>query len=133
MDIEFALDVKEKIEQIVDLLEFKHIDTKRIVCMRSYGSKSWANARIWSIPRIWQKALNIPPRYVIEVLSMHFDNLSETDQEKVLIHELLHIPKTFSGALVPHRCFGKKISTTVIEKFYRQYKEKLEQNNGHLL
>jgi len=48
-------------------------------------------------------ALNVKAHYCIEVLSQHFDNQSLDDQEKILIHELMHIPKNFSGALVPHR------------------------------
>lgn len=123
MESDFAEDVKRKIEEIVLKLCLKHIDLKRIVCMRSYGSKSNASARIWSMPRIWQKALNIQSYYVIEVISQHYDKLSEEEKEKTLLHELMHVPKTFSGALVPHTCFGRKINRKSVEELFKKYKE----------
>lgn len=123
MKFELAPDIHEEIKKLVLGLKFEHVDPSRIVCMRSSGSKSRANARIWGMPRIWQQALNIEPHYVIEVLSQYFDNLPKEEKEKTLIHELLHIPKTFSGALVPHKCFGKKIDRKRVEKLYREYKK----------
>lgn len=78
--------------------------------MRGYGSTSRAIARIWSLPKPWQLALKIQPQYIIEVIEQRFDKLSNDDKDKTLIHELMHIPKTFSGALVPHkRGFRKKV------------------------
>ncbi|MEM5804855.1 MAG: putative metallopeptidase [Candidatus Aenigmatarchaeota archaeon] len=103
MRFEPAPDVKEKVEKIVSGLRMHHIDTQRVACMRSSGSSSRACARIWSMPRIWKKALGIEAHYVIEVISERFDRFSEEEKEKTLIHELLHIPKTFSGALVNHK------------------------------
>ncbi|MBI3887746.1 hypothetical protein HY310_01620 [Candidatus Microgenomates bacterium] len=78
--------------------------------MRGFGSTSRAIARIWSLPKPWQIALKIEPQYVIEVIAERFDKLSEDEKDKTLFHELTHIPKTFSGALVPHkRGFRKKV------------------------
>jgi predicted metallopeptidase len=39
----------------------------------------------------------------------------------------MHIPKTFSGALVPHKCFGKRIDKKSVENIYKKYKEKMEE------
>lgn len=116
-----APEIKERVDKIVKVLNLEHIDHNRIVCMRSYNSKSMATARIWSMPRIWQKALGLEAHYVIEVLSEKFDNMSKDDQDRTLIHELMHIPKTFSGALVPHVCFGKRINRSSVEKVYKEY------------
>lgn len=90
--------------------------------MRGTGSTSRAIARIWSLPRPWQLALEIQPQYIIEVIAERFDKMSEEDKEKTLIHELMHIPKTFSGALVPHRNRGGRIDRKTVEIVYRQYK-----------
>ncbi len=118
-----AEDIKARIAGLVERLRFSHIDSSRIVCMRSTGSKSRAQARIWSLPHIWQKALGVKAHYVVEVLSEKFDLLPRTEQDKVLIHELLHIPKTFSGALVPHLCFGKRINRKAVEALYKKLGE----------
>ncbi len=123
MQFDYALDIQRRLNRIITSLDLFHIDKMRVICIRSYGSKSKALARIWNLPRIWQKALQIDAHYIIEVLSEKFDKLSEEEQDKVLIHELLHIPKTFSGALVPHLCFGKKINEERVEKLYQKYKE----------
>ena len=124
-NFEPAFDVKKRIFEIVDRVEeFKHIDAERVFCFRSEGSTSRAIARVWSLPRIWQRALSVEPHYVIEVITRRFDKLNEKQKEKVLIHELMHLPKTFSGSLVPHRCFGKKIDSRSVEKIYLKYKSK---------
>ncbi|MCH7951853.1 metallopeptidase [Patescibacteria group bacterium] len=118
-----APDIKHRIRAILRALDFPHIDAKRVICFRSHGSTSRARARIWSFPRIWQKALDLKPHYVIEVLSEKFDKLNRDDQTKILIHELMHIPKTFSGALLPHRGRGKRrIDHRSIENLFKQYK-----------
>lgn len=109
-EYEVAPDVQADLEDIVRLLpdDFAHVDTRRVVCYRSRGSTARIYARIWSLPSIFSHALGVEPHYVIEVVEL-YDRVSKEQQEKTLIHELLHIPKTFSGALVPHKCFGRKI------------------------
>jgi predicted metallopeptidase len=124
MEFNLAPDIQKHIEKIVKKLDFPHIDAQRIVCFRSSGSTSRAQARIWSLPTIWQKALKVKAHYCIEVLTEKYDRLKKNDQTKVLIHELLHIPKTFSGALLPHRGRGKvKIDTRTVNKWYKKLKQ----------
>ncbi|MFZ3077448.1 MAG: putative metallopeptidase [Candidatus Aenigmatarchaeota archaeon] len=125
MKFEPAPDIQERIAELVEKLPFSHIDAARIKCFRSSGSTSRANARIWSLPRIWQKALEVKAHYVIEVLAERFDSYGKVEQDKILIHELMHIPKTFSGALVPHFCFGKRINSKSVEEMYK----KLDKNS----
>lgn len=98
-----APDITSRIAYLVRYLDFDHVQSPQVYCFRSSGSVGRAVARIWSLPTIWQQALSVPASYCLEVIGEKFDRLSLPEQEKVLIHELLHIPKTFSGALVPHR------------------------------
>lgn len=122
MEIEFAPDVQQQIKRILKKIDFPHIDHSRIICFRSQKATSRARARIWSLPRIWQMALSIKAHYVIEVLSQHFDHLSPDDQIRVLIHELMHIPKNFSGALLPHRGRGRGINHRTVESIFKEFK-----------
>ena len=117
------------VERILAFLDFDYVNQWRVICMRSRGSKANAYARIWNLPKIWQKALGVKTYYVIEVLSEHFDGLSEEEKEKVLIHELLHIPKTFSGALRPHSFSGGRIDDRTVNKIFEQFKKNREQND----
>ena len=111
------------LNKLVRDLGFKHIKPSHVHMFRTRGSKARAYARIWSFPKIFQEVLNVPPAYIIEVLSEKFDKLSDDNKTKVLIHELLHIPKNFSGALAPHRNRSRRIDREV-EKLYRLFKSK---------
>ncbi len=110
----------------------EHVSGKHIICMRSREAKTRAIARIWGLPRIWQKALYLKAYYIIEAVSEKFDSMSPEEQDKTLIHELLHVPKTFSGALVPHECFGKKIDEKRVERLYDRYRKAVGES-PHLL
>lgn len=99
-----AYDVKEMVELIVSKLDFTHIDLSGIYCFRSTGSKSRRTvARIYSLGKLWQRALNKRSAYLIEVISERYDRLSREEKEKVIIHELLHIPRGFAGGFRPHK------------------------------
>ena len=124
MEFEKAKDIQDRLIKLLAHMDMPHIDPKRIVAFRSTGSKARARARIWSMPRIWQDALNVKAHYVIEVISHHFDHLKEEDKLRVLIHELMHIPKSFSGALVPHRGAGRRhqVHARQVEVLFKEYK-----------
>lgn len=116
-----APDIQNTVKKIINSLSMTHIDAERIICFRSNGSTSRARARIWSLPRVWQQALDLPAYYIIEVIAHHFDKLSTGDQDRVLIHELLHIPKNFSGSLVPHRGRNHRIDNQKVETLFKIY------------
>lgn len=118
MKWEEAGDLKIKVVKLLENFEFKHIDEKRIFCFRSYGASSRAIARIWAFPKIFQQVLKVDPAYVIEVISEKFNRLNEREKIKVFIHELLHIPKNFSGSLLPHK-YGKKRIDREVERIFR--------------
>lgn len=123
LEWETASEVKKDIEKILRVLDLPYIDSSRIFCYRTLGSKSRAYARIWSFPKIFQDALKIKSAYVIEVLSRYYDKLNDDEKKKVLIHELLHIPKNFSGALLPHRSRHRHLQSEV-NKLFAEYKKK---------
>lgn len=123
LDWNDAHEIKEDIEHILKTLDFSHIDPTRIFCFRTSGSKSRSFARIWAMPKIFQRALNIKPAYIIEVLSRYYDKLDEDSKKKVLIHELLHIPRNFSGALLPHRGRHRHLQSQV-NQLFKEYKSK---------
>ena len=120
---EKAGDIQVLLEEIIGKIGFTHVKGKDVFCFRSYGATSRARARIWSFPRIWQLALDRQACYVIEVLSQHFDHLPSDDKKRVLIHELLHIPKNFSGSLVPHRTRHSRIDARSVEKLFDKLHE----------
>ncbi len=110
------------VREIIEGLGFDYINPDQVICFRSEGTKSDAvHARCWSLPRIWQQALQVKPHYTLEVISEKFDSLSMADKKKLLIHELLHIPKSFKGGLRPHKGY---ISQKIVNELYR----KLEMN-----
>lgn len=123
MDWQEAKDIEKDIADIVEQVNLEHIKLDRIYCYRTKGSKTRAYARTWSFPKIFQQALSVEPAYVIEVLSQHFDKLDEDKKKKVLIHELLHIPKNFSGALLPHRSRSRNMNT-LANQLFKEYKKK---------
>ena len=118
---EEAPDIKRDLLEILEVVDMPYVNADRIFCYRSQGSTSRSYARIWSFPKIFQNALNIEAAYVIEVLVKYFDKLNTDEQAKVLIHELLHIPKNFSEALLPHRT-GTRHLGKLVNQYFKQYK-----------
>lgn len=121
MDWEEAADVKSDLKELLQVVDLPHVQLDRIFCYRTSGSKARAYARTWAFPKIFQQALNVPPAYVIEVLSRYYDRLDNDNKKKVLIHELLHIPKNFSGALLSHQSRGRHLGS-LANKLFKEYK-----------
>jgi len=116
-----APDVRKRIEEIVGLLRFEHVILNNLHCVRSRGSKAKRTiARIHGRSRIWQ-AVGLDPAYVIEIIVERFDRLSPEDQDRTLIHELLHIPHGFKGGFRHHRGY---VNDETVETWYRRYREK---------
>ncbi|MBN1784184.1 MAG: metallopeptidase [Candidatus Bathyarchaeota archaeon] len=117
-----APDVKSLANEIIESLDLFYIVAESVYCYRSIGSKSKRIiARIHGFGKIWQRALGLPPSYVIEVLSERYDKLSQEDKEKTVIHELLHIPRGFRGGFRPHKGY---ISKKKVDKLHKDYTTK---------
>ena len=122
MRYEEAPDIRERMVELVKALGMNHIDINRVGCLRSFGSSTRRTiARCHALGKVMQKAMGTKAFYTIEFLE-RFDKLRKEDQDKVIIHELLHIPKNFSGALVPHRGRNRSLGKTADLLFY-QYKK----------
>lgn len=122
INYEKAPDVEAIAEKIIATLQMNHIDPIRLHYYRSKGSKSKrVQARIHGMGRIWFEALTMQPHYIIEVISEEYDRLAQREKEKVVIHELMHIPSKFSGGFVPHK---GRITKRSVEKLHCEYVEK---------
>lgn len=102
MKYDFAPDLQARMEEIVKLLNMDWVDINRVKCFRSYGSSTKRTiARCHTIGKLMQKAMNVKAAYTIEFLEK-FNRMSQSEQDKVIIHELMHIPKTFGGGFRQH-------------------------------
>lgn len=117
MKYEYAPDLQARMEEIVNLLGMIHIDTLRVKCFRSKGSSTKRTlARCHTIGKLMQKAMGTEAFYTIEFLE-RFEKLSKEEQNKVIIHELLHIPKTFGGGFRQHDFVCEENVEIMHEKF----------------
>jgi predicted metallopeptidase len=102
MKYEIASDLKMRLSEISKALNMNHIDLERVECLRSYGSSTKRTiARCHTIGKVMQKAMKTKAFYAIEFLEK-FEKMSKENQDKVIIHELMHIPKTFGGGFRQH-------------------------------
>ena len=115
--------LRERVVRLVIDLEIDWVMPDNIHTFRSYNSTSNAIARIWGLNKVWQMAINHEPAYVIEIISERFDNLSEREKDEVILHELAHIPRNFSGALMAHS-HGKGAFHDKLEKFIASYRRR---------
>jgi len=111
-----APEIKMQVDEIASDLDFFHVVPQFVFCVRSKGSKAKRTiARIHGLGKIWQGVLNLPPSYIIEVISEIYDKMSKEEKEKTLIHELLHIPGGFSGGFRPHKGY---VERKIVEALY---------------
>lgn len=126
MRYEYAEDLQKQAEEISKML-FSHIDLSNLKCYRSYGTSSRGTiARCHALNKIMQKAIGIKAVYVLEFLTERFEKLSEEEKTKVIIHELMHIPKSFGGGFVHHNF----VTERNVNRCYAEYKKKLNEKNN---
>ena len=117
MKYEYAHDLQKRMEEIVRILSMNHINLERVKCFRSRGiSTKRTIARCHTIGKLMQKAIGVDAHYAIEFLE-RFDKLNKEEQDKVIIHEMLHIPKTFGGGFRQHDFVCEENVEIMHEKF----------------
>jgi len=120
-----APDIRKRIETIVDVLKFDHVDLKNIHCIRSRGSKAKRTiARVHGLGRIWQQSLDMDPTYVIEVIHELFDYYPLEAQNRTLIHEIMHIPHTAKGGFRHHKNY---VTSANVETWHKRYKQRCKE------
>jgi predicted metallopeptidase len=128
MKYEFAPDLQKLAEEISRML-FPHIDLENVKCYRSYGTNSRRTiARCHALNKIMQKAIGIKAVYVLEFLAERFEKLDYEEKIKVVIHELMHIPKTFGGGFKHHDF----VTDRTVNKVYMEYKRKKHERSSGL-
>ena len=121
-----ADDIKNRVDEIIDLLMFDHVRAGNVYCVRSRGSQSRRIiARIHGLGRIWQLAMKIDATYIIEVISEQFDSLGEDGQDRVLVHELLHVPHGFQGGFRHHKDYVTRENVGVWFKRLQEKRKEL--------
>jgi len=116
MKYEVAPEIKKQICVLAKKLNLNYLNVNNIHCIRSYDAKTRAYARIWGMAKLFKEVAGLEPHYIIEVNAKKFDKLPEREKIKTLVHELMHIPKTFSGALLSHRSRYHRINDHEVEK-----------------
>jgi len=127
MDYQSAPDIDEELARIIRSLEWDHVDPRRVRAIRSRGTKSRRIlARCHGLPKAIQTGLALPAHYVIELVSENYDRLSEAEQTKTLIHELMHIPRIFGGGFRNHDYVRERRVNQLYEEYLRKTKTPAE-------
>ncbi len=116
-----APDIQQIAEEVVNKLGWSHILLEHIAFLRSTGSKARRTiARCHALGKAMQIGMGRKKGfYLVEVISEKFDGLSVDEQLKVIIHELMHIPKIFGGGFIHH----DKVHTASVDRVYNHYCE----------
>jgi predicted metallopeptidase len=127
MKYEFSPELQAKAEDVCRVL-FPHVRCDRIKCYRSRGTSTRGTiARCHAMGKIMQEALGVDAFYVLEFITERFDRMSEEDKVKVIIHELMHIPKTFGGGFRHH----DHVTDKNVELHYNTYIGKKEERKKY--
>ncbi len=114
-----APDIQKVAEEIINRLDWNHINVEHVAFLRSTGSKArFTIARCHALGKAMQIGLGRKKGfYLVEVISEKFDKLPVDEQVKVIIHELMHIPKAFGGGFIHH----DKVHDKSVEQVYNHY------------
>ncbi len=123
-----APDVKRIAEEIIYGMNWNHIFLEHISFIRSFGSTARRTiARCHALGKAMQIGMGRKKGfYLIEVISEKFDKLSKEEKIKVIIHELMHIPKSFGGGFIYH----DKVHDRSVDRVYNYYLNLKKGNDG---
>ncbi len=135
---EKAPDIEKRAREIVARLGWEWIDLDNVAFIRSYGSASRGTiARCHALGKAMQIGMNRDTGfYLIEVISKRFDKMPYDEQTKVIIHELMHIPKTFGGGFKHHNVVNERNVKNVFEHYTRLRKieyDRIEANKTAII
>ena len=117
-----AFDLELKAKQIIRILGMTHVKEDRIACFRSSGtSADRVIARCHGLSKIQQLGLKTEPFYAIEFIIENFEKMTEDEQIKTIIHELMHIPNNFGGGFRHHNF----VNRSSVDKVYKEYKRRM--------
>jgi len=121
-----APDIKKEAEKILETMNWNHVLLEHIAFIRSTGSKAkYTIARCHALGKAMQIGMGRTKGfYLIEVIHEKFDNLPKEEQTKVIIHELMHIPKSFGGGFIHH----DKVHEKSVKEMYKKYRELKKDN-----
>jgi len=122
-----APDIQEIAEEVVRKLDWSHVLLEHVAFLRSTGSKARRTiARCHALGKAMQIGMGRKKGfYLVEVISEKFDKLSVEEQLKVIIHELMHIPKSFGGGFIHH----DKVHEESVNHVYNHYCNLKKQDN----
>ena len=129
---EKAPDIEREAREIVNQLGWNWVDLNHVAFIRSYGSQSRGTiARCHALGKAMQLGMGRTKGfYLIEVISKRFDKMSPEEQTKVIIHELMHIPKTFGGGFKHHNVVNEKNVKTIYEHYCKLKERSLEKEDN---
>jgi predicted metallopeptidase len=114
-----APDIQEIAEEVVRRLDWSHVLLEHVSFLRSTGSKARRTiARCHALGKAMQIGMGRKKGfYLVEVISEKFDRLPADEQLRVIIHELMHIPKSFGGGFIHH----DKVHDASVEHVFNHY------------
>jgi predicted metallopeptidase len=127
--------IRPLLAEVVRILGLDYVKPERVFAVISVGSRTSAYARIWGTPRPLIEVGACKPTYVIELVAENIVKLDCKNIINVIVHELLHIPRTFSGGLRGHGDWSKysnisrlaaKIPSSLAESLCRLVRERAE-------
>ena len=117
--------LKERVKNVREGLKdkFFYVELDRILYVRKVRGNSNTSREIAAVRRIGPPydLLNPSLKYILEVIAIKFDKLSEDAKNRVIEHELMHIPSSFDGTLVKHSIEDFQ---EILEKYGFNYTEK---------